>query len=124
MDPVITNQTTQSQPPIQPPKNFPPLSTAGGAKRKTHNMLIAAIIIIVIILVAGYVLFMRNTLPITPRPALPEGPNSMNIQGDQAGPSVNLENDSTASIESDLNSTDMGNIDSEFNAADKEIGNL
>lgn len=110
----------------QPPENFPPIPEGGGEKKKINTTLIIVIVFIIAILAVAYLIVSTKkvSLPTPSAPQLPESPPLSELEGDEAGPAINLEKDSTADIEGDLGATDTGDIDSEFNSIDEDIQGL
>lgn len=90
------------------------LSPAAGGHKKSSKTILIILIILVIILGAIWYMF-KNYTPQAPE----EG-----IDTTQAGAPVMLENDTTDTIQGDLDRTDFGDIDAEFQDVDQELQNL
>ena len=81
--------------------------------KKSPSWIIIVIILFVLLIAAGAWMYWRKA---------PAGEELM--MQESAGSPIDFGNDITASIETDLNATNMGDIDSEFQAVDQDIQNL
>ncbi len=107
------DEQTPNQPPMTPPQQEAP------KEEKGVGGIIGIVIIVVILIVAGAYLFANRPTP-APQPTdtmmqdetSPAAPEELRTQGTS---------DAVSAIESDLNNTDLGNLDAELDGILNEV---
>ncbi|MBI4114307.1 MAG: hypothetical protein HY445_00505 [Candidatus Niyogibacteria bacterium] len=92
-----------------------PMGAGGNREKSSVFLIIVIIVFLALIAVSAWFFFQRST--ITPEDG------AMTEEG-SAGPMVELENDTTGAIEQDIQGTNFGDIDTEFEDIDQELQNL
>lgn len=112
------NMPQQPQPQPQP-QPMPPVA-GGGSNKKSSSFLVIVLILAIVLIVAGAWFYFNGGL------SYPESmtEDELKIEGDETGGVIDLTDDTTTSIEADLEGTDLGDIDAEFDEINAELDNL
>ncbi|MDP2676698.1 MAG: hypothetical protein Q8O83_03365 [bacterium] len=109
-------QQPQSQPQPQPIPSMP----MGGSGKKSSSFLVIVLVLAAILIIAGAWFYFKGGLSYPGDMVEDE----LMIEGDDTGAAIDLTDDTTTSIEADLEGTDLGDIDAEFEEINIDLENL
>jgi len=109
----------QPQPQPQQPRPIPSMPMEGSGK-KSSSFLVIVLVLAVILIIAGAWFYFKGGLSYPGDMVEDE----LMIERDDAGGAIDLTDDTTMSIEEDINATDLGDIDAEFEEINTDLENL
>lgn len=125
--PAGTPAPLQPQPQQIPPVNIPPVAPIAPAspdRNSKRNIIVWVAVIVVVLVAAGFGFWFWQKSSTAPTPETTGAP-AANIPAPTPAPAPTPpKEDSTAAIEQDLNSVDVGNLDNEFQSIDADLNSL